>query len=207
MVETAPDRVELPEPGPMLPPVSAVVLGVKGDDRTPDDLSVCWTFVVEGEPPQVGVTVTEGETPGETPQVALGFLEDHGEFTLNVPEARWVEAFDEIDRCADERADKFERTGLTRLPSARIDAPGIQKAPIVLECSVIESYSLPPTRRSFHADVVRTTAQTGVTDEDGRLNAEAQPIFGMTAGSGEFWTLGEKVGHIDMTAGIDHIRY
>lgn len=207
MPETPPDRIELPEPGPMLPPVPAIVLGVAGDDRTPDDLSVCWTFVVEGDPPQVGVTVTDGEASTETPQVACEFIQEHGEFTLNVPEAPWVEAFDTIDMCADERADKFARTGLTRIPAERIDAPGIAEAPIVLECSVIDSYSLPPRRRFFHADVVRTTTHPSVTDDDGRLNADARPIFGMSAGSGEFWTLGEQVGHIGMTDGIDDIRY
>ena len=33
-------RFERPEPGPMLLPVPAVVLGVKGDEETPDDLTV-----------------------------------------------------------------------------------------------------------------------------------------------------------------------
>jgi len=47
----------------------------------------------------------------------------------------------------------------------------------------------------------------GVCDEDGRLRASSAPFLGMTAGSGEFVTLGERVGHIGQTAGRSDIRY
>ena len=47
-------RFELPEPGPMLPPVPAIVLGVQGDEGVRDDLTIVWTFVLNGDPPQIG---------------------------------------------------------------------------------------------------------------------------------------------------------
>ena len=200
-------HIELSEPGPMLPPVPAIILGVKGDEKTKDDLTCVWTFVLEGTPPQVGISVGKKSAISGHYQVALNLINKHGEFTLNIPDASWVEAFDIIDMCASERDDKFAKAGLTRVQSKTIDAPGIAEAPIILECRVISSHDLLPKRTIFFAEVLRTIVHPGVTDNKGRLIPESKPFFGMLAGCGEFWTFKEKVGHIGQTKGIEHIRY
>jgi flavin reductase (DIM6/NTAB) family NADH-FMN oxidoreductase RutF len=191
----------------MLPPAQAIVLGVMGDDETEDDLTIVWTFILNGKPPQVGVSVATKSAISFEEQVALHFIEKHGEFTLNVPDASWVEKFDIVDMCASERDDKFARAGLMRLPSKLIEAPGIAEAPIVLECRVIAPFPLPPGRTVFFAEVLRATTHPGVTDKDGRLISDSKPFFGMIAGCGEFWTFGEKIGNIGMTKGRTDIRY
>ncbi len=201
------ERYELPQPGPMLPPVPAIVLGVAGDESVEDDLTIVWTFVLNGDPPQVGISVADDSAISGDTYVGLELLKRHGEFTLNVPDASWVETFDRIDMTASTRADKFAEHGLTRLPSKLIAAPGIAEAAIVLECKVVQSHRLPPIRTVFLAEVIRTTVHRGVTDEKGRLITSSRPFFGMTAGNGEFWTMGRKVGHIGMTKDRDDIRY
>jgi len=202
-----PDRFELAEPGPMIPPVPAIVLGVKGDSIIQDDITIVWTFVLEGTPPYIGISVPDNSAITGDEYVALKLLEKHGEFTLNVPDGSWIKEFDQIDMTASSREDKFEANGLTRLPSKLIGAPGIAEAAIVLECKVLQSHRLPPKRRVFFAEVVRTSVHPGVTDEDGRLISSSRDFFGMTSGNGEFWTFGKEIGHIGMTKGIEHIRY
>lgn len=201
------ERFELPEPGPMLPPVPAIVLGVKGDGELPDDLTVVWTYVLNGNPPQIGISVGDDSAITGHKHAALELIQKQGEFTLNVPDASWLEQFDGIDMTASTRADKFEANGLTRLPSEIIAAPGIAEAAIVLECRVLQEHRLPPSRTVFFAEVLRASVHPGVTDADGRLNSKAREFFGMTAGNGEFWTFGKKVGRIGMTVGRDDIRY
>ncbi len=201
------ERFELPEPGPMLPPVPAIVLGVKGHGTLRDDLTICWTFVVNGDPPQIGVSVADDSAITNKTHVALELIKRHREFTLNVPDSSWVRAFDEIDMTASHRRDKFAHSDLTRLPSKLIGAPGIAEAAIVLECRVLQSHRLPPKRTVFFAEVLRTTVHPGVTDATGRLDSNSRQFFGMTSGNGEFWTLGRKIGRIGMTVGRDDIRY
>ena len=201
------DRFELPEAGPMVLPVPAIVLGVKGDERVRDDLTICWTFVVNGDPAQIGVSVADDSAITKKTHVALDLIKRHGEFTLNIPDTTWIKAFDEIDMTASYRRDKFDHSGLTRLPSKKIDAPGIAEAAIVLECRVLQSHRLPPKRTVFFAEVVRATVHPGVTDSTGRLDSTSRGFFGMTSGNGEFWTFGKKVGRIGMTVGRDDIRY
>ena len=93
------------------------------------------------------------------------------------------------------------------LQADSVDAPTVEEAPIHLECRVLDILRVPPVRTLFVAEVVATTALEGAVDDDGRLVVVNTPFFGMTAGSGEHWTMGQKVGHIGMTVGRDEIRY
>ncbi len=198
---------ELAEPGPMIPPVPAIVLGLKGDSTHSDILSVAWTFVLEGHPALVGISVTNKINEAGDPYYVETFLREDREFTLNVPDASWVEAFDDIDMSGYVWEDKFAKNNLTRLRSVLIDAPGIKEAAIILECKVVAYYKLPPKRTVFFAEVVRVITHEDVTDENGRLISDSRDFFGMASGNGEFLTFGKKIGHIGMTKGRDDIKY
>lgn len=200
MINKNPSRRTLAEPGPMIPPVPAILLTVKGKPGDPDEISVVWTFVVNGDPPQVGISAHEEH-------VAEGLLKRHGEFVLNVPTVEIVEAFDRVDMNSSKVADKFVLSGLTRGKAIRVDAPTIEESPIHVECRIFNAIDVPPVRSLFLAEVVATTVHDGVCDKDGRLLVDKVAFFGMTAGSGEFYTMGRAVGHIGMTVGRDDIKY
>jgi flavin reductase (DIM6/NTAB) family NADH-FMN oxidoreductase RutF len=198
---------ELAEPGPMIPPVPAIVLGLKGDSLREDILSVAWTFVLEGHPALVGISVTNKINEAGDPYYVETFLKEHLEFTLNVPDASWVEAFDDIDMSGYVWEDKFDKNNLTSIKSKLIDAPGIKQAAIILECKVVAYYELPPKRTVFFAEVVRVITHEDVTDENGRLISDSRDFFGMASGNGEFLTFGKNIGHIGMTKGREDIKY
>ncbi len=193
-------RVALPRPGPMLPPVPAILLTVDGKPGEPDEISVLWTFVVNGDPPQVGVSAGDEHRAG--PLIAL-----HREFVLNVPVASLVHPFDKVDMSSSKVADKFALSGLTRGGATAVNAPTVEEAPIQVECRVSHTLRVPPERTVYIADVVATTVHEGICDADGRLIVPSAAFFGMTAGSGEFYTQGQKVGHIGQSVGRNDIRY
>lgn len=184
----------------MLPPVPAILLTVNGKPDEPDEISVLWTFVVNGDPPQVGVSAGDEHRAG--PLLAL-----NREFVLNVPVEPLVRAFDTVDMNSSKVADKFALSGLTRGKATVVKAPTVEEAPIQLECRVSHTLRVPPARTVYLADVVATTVQEGVCDADGRLIVSSAAFFGMTAGSGEFYTMGQKIGHIGQTVGRSDIRY
>lgn len=193
-------RRALDMPGPMIPPVPAILLTVNGRHGDPDEISVLWAFVVNGDPPQVGVSAG-------SEHVARRLLEVNGEFVLNVPTASLIEAFDTVDMNSSRVADKFELSGLTRGRARVVDAPTVEEAPIHCECRTIDSLEVPPMRKLFIAEVVATTVLEGTVDEAGRLLVPNVPFFGMTAGSGEHYTMGERIGNIGMTVGRTDIKY
>jgi len=193
-------RHTLAQPGPMVPPVPAILLTVNGAPGDPDEISVLWTFVVNGDPPQVGVSAG-------SEHVAWRLLEMHDEFVLNIPTAPMVEAFDTVDMNSSRVADKFELSGLARGRAVSVDAPTVEEAPIHCECRIIDSLEVPPMRKLFIAEVVATTALEGAVDGDGRLIVPNVPFFGMTSGSGEHYAMGQRVGNIGMTVGRTDIKY
>jgi flavin reductase (DIM6/NTAB) family NADH-FMN oxidoreductase RutF len=199
LIATGP-RVSLAEPGPMIPPAPAILLTINGASGDPDEISVLWTFVVNGDPPQIGVSAG-------SEHLARRLLEEHTEFVLNVPTAPMVEAFDTVDMNSGRVADKFELSGLTRGRASVVDAPTVEESPIHCECRTIGSLEVPPMRKLFIAEVVATTALEDAVDEEGRLIVPRVPIFGMMAGSGEHYTMGERVGNIGMTVGRSDIKY
>jgi len=88
-----------------------------------------------------------------------------------------------------------------------VDAPTVEECPIHVESRVFDSLRVPPARTIFVAEVVATTALDGAVDENERLQVDDVPFFGKTAGSGEFYTMGQAVGHIGNTVGRSDIRY
>ena len=193
-------RLPLQEPGPMLPPVPAILLTVDGPADGPDEISVVWTFVVNGDPPQIGISVGAEHIAGE-------LIRQHREFVLNVPTVDLVDAFDVVDMNSGSAGDKFTMAGLTRGRAIRVAAPTVEESPIHVECRVFDTIEVPPARTIFLAEVLATTVIQGSCDENGRLIVSAVPFFGMTAGSGEFYTMGELVGHIGKSVGRNDIKY
>ena len=194
------ERIQLKEAGPMVPPVPATLLTVNGLEVGKDEISVVWTFVVEGKPPHIGISVADYH-------VALEMIKKHKEFVLNVPVDSIVEHFDKVDMNSSKLGDKFALSGLTRVKASKVNAPAIQESPIHVECKVLQTISAPPQRTIFIAEVVATTVLENVCDENGRLIVENTPFFGMTSGSGEFYTMGQKVGHIGKSVGRTDIKY
>ena len=195
-----PPRRSLAEPGPMLPPVPALLLTVDGPPGAPDEISVVWSFVINGAPPQVGVSVGHEH-------VARELIEASGAFVLNVPIADLVERFDRVDMSSSRTGDKFALAGLTRGRASSVEAPTVEECPIHIECRVFHRVEVPPARTVFLAEVMATRVTEGTVDEEGRLRVEAVPFFGMTAGSGEHYTMGDRIGNIGMTVGRSDIKY
>ncbi len=193
-------RISLAEPGPMIPPVPAILLTVNGTPEGPDEISIVWTFVVNGKPPQVGISV-------DKEHVAGALVKTHKQFVLNVPTAAIVHPFDVVDMNSHKVGDKFALSGLTRGKASKVNAPTVEESPVHVECKVFNTVDVPPRRTLFLAEVVATTVHEGVCDAKGRLMVGKVPFFGMTAGSGEFYTMGKRVGHIGQSIGRKDIKY
>ena len=193
-------RLKLSENGPMIPPVPAILLTVRGKPGDPDEISVVWTFVIEGKPPQIGISVADYHIAGN-------LIKLHEEFVLNVPTADIITAFDTVDMNSIIVGDKYALSGLPEGSAVKVNAPTVEEAPIQVECRIFNTIDVPPNRTVFFANVVATTVHESVCDKDGRLIVPNVSFFGMTAGSGEFYTMGKLVGHIGKTVGRSDIKY
>lgn len=83
-------RRKLEKASPMIPPVPAILLTVNGQDEGPDEISVAWTFVINSNPPQIGISVHRDH-------VSRTLIQKHQQFVLNVPTSGMAESFDIVD--------------------------------------------------------------------------------------------------------------
>lgn len=193
-------RKLLATPSPMIPPVPAILLTVNGENDIHKEITVVWTFVINSTPPQIGISVHKDH-------VALNLIKKHGQFVLNIPTADMTEQFDMVDMNSKKVMDKFSLTGFTPGKAEKVAAPTIEESPIHVECKVFDEIAVPPVRTLFLASVLATSVHEYVCDEKGRLIVSATPFFGMTPGSGEFYTMGKLVGHIGQSVEKDDIKY
>lgn len=184
----------------MIPPVPAILLSVHGRPGEPAEISVGWTFVANGSPPQVGITF-------DKKHVIHDLLLTHTEFVLNLPTVDMVDGFDKVDMNSYTTQDKFKIAQFTEGRAHTVNAPTISESPLHLECRTFKTVDLPPSRTVYFADVIATMVHPEICDEEGRLQVEKVKFFGMTPGSGEFYTMGEKVGHIGKTVNRTDIKY
>ena len=138
-----------------------------------------------GDPAQIGVAAGDEHIAG-------GLIALHKECVLNVPTVSMIHGFDVIDFSSGKPDDKFAKSGFTRGRATVVNAPTVNEAPM---------------RTLFVAEVVATTVHDGICDADGRLRPESAACVGMAAGCGEFFTLGQKVGHIGPSVGRRDTRY
>ncbi len=72
------------------------------------------------------------------------FLEDNGEFTVNVPGPELAETVAYCGAVSGRDREKLADRGLTARPSRHVGVPYIEECPIHYECRVMHTYDLEP---------------------------------------------------------------
>jgi flavin reductase (DIM6/NTAB) family NADH-FMN oxidoreductase RutF len=89
--------------------------------------------------------------------------------------------------------DKFERSGLTAVKSANVDAPIVTDFPLTLECKVVECQH---TVYGFRVlgEIVNVLADENVLDEKGKVDSTKLNAFVFDQFQNGYYAIGEKVG-------------
>ena len=186
-------KLSMEELRPAVLPVSAILTSAGGVEGRPDDINLGWTTVLCYSPPLIGVSL-------KPERYAYELIKETGEFVVNVPTTGILEPFDRLDMAATEVRDKFEMVGLTPLEAEEVGAPLIAEAPVNVECRVTQTVDLGGSHELFVGRVVAVHVDQEVINDAGELIIEAIQPFVMCPGSGEFWDLGKKIGHVGFTA-------
>ena len=90
-------------------------------------------------------------------------------------------------------ADKFERSGLTAVKSAKVDAPIIAEFPLTLECKVVQ---IKNEIFGFHVvgEIVGVLADENILDEKGKVNPVKLNAFVFDQFQNGYYAIGEKIG-------------
>jgi flavin reductase (DIM6/NTAB) family NADH-FMN oxidoreductase RutF len=174
-----------------LMPVPAVLVSCRDPDGRDNLITLGWVGVVCSSPPMLGIAIRPGRH--SHPMIVAS-----GEFGVNVPAAAQARAVDHCGIASGRDEDKFQATGLTRLPGLAIRAPLVAECPINLECVVRQRLSL-GTHDLFLGEVLAVRVSESAMTGD-RIDAGKVAPLAYAPEAHEYRALGELLGTFGFSA-------
>ena len=166
-------------------PMPVLMIATYGEDGKVDVMNMAWGGVCAEN--MVALNIDEGHKTSEN-------IKQRGAFTLSIADIPHIKEADFFGiATGNKMADKFERSGLHAVRSARVDAPVVEEFPLTLECKVVECQH---TAYGFRVlgEIVGVLADEKVLDEKGRVIPEKLNAFVFDQFRSGYYALGEKVG-------------
>ncbi len=181
-------RVTFPG-GTLLAPLPPALVTCK-DGEKENVLTIGWTGILASTPPKTYISVRPS-------RYSHAILSASREFVIHLPTAAMARVADYCGVYTGKKVDKFEKCGLTRVPSTAVDCPTIAECPVAIECRVTDILSL-GTHDMFMADIVAVTVDEALLDSRGKLHMERADLCAYA--HGEYFALGKRVGSFGFSA-------
>lgn len=172
------------KPGNMLYPLPAVMVTCTDGRGNDNVLTVAWTGTVCSEPPMLYISVRPNRH-------SHAMIVQTGEFVVNLTTEALVRETDYCGVKSGRDEDKFEATGLTRVPAGIVKAPLIQESPVNIECRVVKTISL-GSHDMFIANVVNVNVSEEYMDKMGKFDLERAGLLAYSHGT--YYGLGKQLG-------------
>ena len=165
------------------------VLIVCGDMEKANIVTIAWISMLTGSPPTLGISVgTRG--------FSSKLIKTNKNFTVNIASIDIIEESDFCGITSGKNIEKFEKSGLTKLPSTIIESPIIKECPVNFECKLTDS-GVFGTTNHFVGEIVETHVDTDKLNDvqkAGSINIEAVNPLIYVSGLREYRKIGKKVG-------------
>lgn len=170
--------------GNMLYPVPPVLVSCQRPGEKPNIITVAWAGTVCSSPAMLSISL-------RPERYSYDIIRETGEFVLNLPTRKLVQAVDYCGVKSGRDVDKFARMGLTVGKASEISAPFIAESPVNLECQVIQVLEL-GSHHMFLANVAAVDVDPEYLDEKGKLELNKAELI--TYSHGEYFALGKQLG-------------
>lgn len=175
---------EIWRPGNMLYPAPPVMVSCQREGEKPNIITVAWAGTICSDPVMLSISVRKERH-------SHSIIKETGEFVVNLTSKKLAFAADWCGVRSGRDYDKFKEMKLTPLPSQKISAPGIEEAPVNIECKVKQVIEL-GSHDMFIAEVVSVSVDDKLLDDKGRLDLGKAKLVAYS--HGEYFMLGEKLG-------------
>ncbi len=139
------------EPLRILAPAPTALV-VTGNLKNANIVTIAWVSLLTSNPPTLGISVGQKGFSGNA-------IKENKNFTVNIARADIMVEADFCGITSGKDTDKFEKTGLTKMPSKIIGSPIIKECPINIECKLIEHNIVGKTNH-FIGEIVQTHIDT-----------------------------------------------
>lgn len=157
-----------------------------GDMEAPNIITIAWTGIVCSKPPMTYISV-------RPERHSYKLLKEKMAFVINLTPEQLIYECDFCGTYTGAKINKFQRLGLTPVPSATVDAPMIAECPLSLSCKVKDIIPL-GSHDMFLAEIVGVSVSSDLLTKEGRLNMELAhlPVFM----HGAYYGVGNKMAKI-----------
>lgn len=155
-----------------------------GDYDNANILTIAWTGILASQPPKTYISVRPSRH-------SYKILKENPEFVINLPSVSLARETDYVGIYTGAKVDKWEKTGLTKAKSEKVDTPTIAECPIALECRVCEIIPM-VSHDVFMADILSVSCREDIIDEAGKMHFDKADLLAYA--HGEYYSLGEVVG-------------
>ncbi len=176
-------KVERKPARPVYPTPAGLVASVDAEGK-PNILTIAEIFNLSiADPVWVGIAIREAT-------YSHGLIKAQGEYTVNLPTASMLKQVIDCGSCSGrDGIDKFEKFGLTPLPSKHVKPPIIAECTVNLECRVVECHSV-GDHDLFVGEVLLEHIDEEALNEKGQPDtAKLDPLIMLRDG---FWRATER---------------
>lgn len=170
---------------PYLFPMPTYMIATYNDDGSEDVMMMAWGGICAED--TVALNLEESHK-------TVANLKARRAFTISVPGADTVAASDYLGIIsANDKPDKFARSGLHAHKSAKVDAPVIDEYPLTLKCTV-EEFQTQPYGLRVLGKIVNVLADEKTLDKNGKPDPLKLNAFVFDQAAFGYYAIGEKVG-------------
>ena len=175
------------KPSNMLYPVPAIIVSCTDGEGHDNAMTAAWAGTICSDPVMVSVSIRKSRLSHE-------YITKTGELVINLTTEDMAYVTDYVGVKSGREVDKFALEGklkLTKTPSVKVKAPGIEESPVSLECKVTQVLEL-GSHDMFIAEVVSTDVDERFLDENGKFDLAKAKLLAYN--HGEYYGLGEYLG-------------
>ena len=171
---------------PYVFPIPVLMIATYDEQEKVDVMNMAWGGVCDDN--MVALNISEEHQTTDNIKKRMAF-------TLSIADTLHLEESDYFGTVSGRNVvDKFERTGMHAVKSARVDAPIILDYPLTLECKVVELEHTVNGGFRVLGEIINVIADSKVLDEDGNVDPTKLNVFVFDQFQNGYYKIGEKVG-------------
>lgn len=171
-------------PNPYIYPMPTVIVGSL-INNTPNFITASYVGVVQHKPPMVSVTLINSHRTNQG-------IKDHKAFSINIPNTKMLSLTDYIGMNSGNNVDKSQLFNI--FYGELKNAPMIEKAPLNLECKLVEVINLKNSSEIFIGEIIETYSSDKYIKRGYPYMKKLDPIL-FSINSNSYYNVGRRIGH------------
>ena len=171
---------------PYVFPMPVLMIATYGENDKVDVMNMAWGGICDDN--MVALNISEDHQTADNIKKRMAF-------TLSIADIDHLAESDYFGTVSGRNVeDKFERTGMHAVKSARVDAPIILDYPLTLECKVVELEHTVNGGFRVLGEILNVIVDSKVLDENGNVDPTKLNAFVFDQFQNGYYKIGEKVG-------------